>query len=353
VQQYEPVAARQYQPLAENEVEELWQSGPQGPLRTASPDVYSSASVENSENTSAQQLELGAALSHSAVPLPLPPPGFVICPPGVAAKVGSKILYLWPEDGWQCGRVNRHSKIPPFSHVVSYRRVNSALQGEVDSLLDNASYGFRWVLLAADSEQPLIPPSSKLRMAAARPSHTDLDSDLLANVKSKSQAHDSHRDPASAPSTDSTTLSALVTVPQEWPCDGCGRPDREDEMVLCDACDGGWHIDCLSPALTSVPVGEWFCPACARVVRPLSDAGRIDSCEVPACADSQGTKLSALVTVPQEWPCDGCGRPDREDEMVLCDACDGGWHIDCLSPALTSVPVGEWFCPACAVTQMT
>ena len=33
-------------------------------------------------------------------------------------------------------------------------------------------------------------------------------------------------------------------------------------MVLCDRCDAGWHLDCLSPPLASVPEGEWLCPDC-------------------------------------------------------------------------------------------
>jgi hypothetical protein len=60
---------------------------------------------------------------------------------------------------------------------------------------------------------------------------------------------------------------------------------------------------------------------------------------------------SDFSSVWQEWPCDGCGRADREDEMVLCDMCDAGWHLDCLSPALSAVPDGDWLCPECAVAR--
>ena len=43
----------------------------------------------------------------------------------------------------------------------------------------------------------------------------------------------------------------------------CGRCDREAELLLCDGCDLGYHLDCLAPALSTVPVDEWFCPTCA------------------------------------------------------------------------------------------
>ncbi|KAG8515708.1 PHD and RING finger domain-containing protein 1, partial [Galemys pyrenaicus] len=53
--------------------------------------------------------------------------------------------------------------------------------------------------------------------------------------------------------------------PEEDPtfCETCGRSDREDRLLLCDGCDAGYHMECLSPPLQEVPVDEWFCPECA------------------------------------------------------------------------------------------
>nr|XP_009939383.1 PREDICTED: PHD and RING finger domain-containing protein 1 [Opisthocomus hoazin] len=48
-------------------------------------------------------------------------------------------------------------------------------------------------------------------------------------------------------------------------CEVCGRSDREDRLLLCDGCDAGYHMECLNPPLSEVPVEEWFCPACAPV----------------------------------------------------------------------------------------
>ena len=33
-------------------------------------------------------------------------------------------------------------------------------------------------------------------------------------------------------------------------------------MLLCDKCDSGWHMGCLSPQLTDIPEDSWFCPSC-------------------------------------------------------------------------------------------
>ncbi|XP_072292105.1 uncharacterized protein phrf1 isoform X2 [Eucyclogobius newberryi] len=49
---------------------------------------------------------------------------------------------------------------------------------------------------------------------------------------------------------------------EETSCEVCGGSDREDRLLLCDGCDAGFHMDCLTPPLDAVPVEEWFCPEC-------------------------------------------------------------------------------------------
>ncbi|NXN88839.1 PHRF1 protein, partial [Bombycilla garrulus] len=56
-------------------------------------------------------------------------------------------------------------------------------------------------------------------------------------------------------------------------CEVCGRSDREDRLLLCDGCDAGYHMECLNPPLSEVPVDEWFCPACA----PMGASGAADT----------------------------------------------------------------------------
>ena len=102
------------------------------------------------------------------VPPPLPPPGYTVeASPGGnlgAALVGRQVLYWWPEDGWQFGTVARVCPRAPFSHVVAYHRRSSALRGTVDTLLDDAHYGSRWVLLAP-------PPASGVTRVTRSASH--------------------------------------------------------------------------------------------------------------------------------------------------------------------------------------
>ncbi|EPS63240.1 hypothetical protein M569_11549 [Genlisea aurea] len=57
---------------------------------------------------------------------------------------------------------------------------------------------------------------------------------------------------------------------EDLECEGCGRVDGEEEMLICGGssdekgvgCGVGWHIFCLDPPLQNVPTDDWFCPSC-------------------------------------------------------------------------------------------
>lgn len=37
------------------------------------------------------------------------------------------------------------------------------------------------------------------------------------------------------------------------------------QILLCDKCDARYHLYCLSPPLSLVPLEDWFCPKCEHV----------------------------------------------------------------------------------------
>jgi histone demethylase JARID1 len=45
-------------------------------------------------------------------------------------------------------------------------------------------------------------------------------------------------------------------------CEKCKGGHYEEKIILCDRCDKGWHMFCLSPAMENVPDGDWVCPSC-------------------------------------------------------------------------------------------
>ncbi|KAG9452679.1 hypothetical protein H6P81_005583 [Aristolochia fimbriata] len=72
-------------------------------------------------------------------------------------------------------------------------------------------------------------------------------------------------------------------------CEECGSGDREDELILCDKCDKGYHLFCLRPILACVPKGDWFCPSCSNAKRlkrfPLIQTKIIDFFRIQRSTD--------------------------------------------------------------------
>ena len=64
-------------------------------------------------------------------------------------------------------------------------------------------------------------------------------------------------------------------------CKLCGCADERDAL-LCDGCDGAFHMSCLRPKLRKVPSGDWFCKEC----KPVPKRGRATA----AAADSPAPK---------------------------------------------------------------
>ena len=56
------------------------------------------------------------------------------------------------------------------------------------------------------------------------------------------------------------------SVDAELQCSICHRVDEDDTMLICDGCDGGFHMACLG-MLGSIPAGDWFCSDCRQLAR--------------------------------------------------------------------------------------
>eukprot|EP01122_Echinamoeba_exundans_P010005 TRINITY_DN3628_c0_g1_i1.p1 TRINITY_DN3628_c0_g1~~TRINITY_DN3628_c0_g1_i1.p1 ORF type:complete len:563 (+),score=158.48 TRINITY_DN3628_c0_g1_i1:46-1734(+) len=45
-------------------------------------------------------------------------------------------------------------------------------------------------------------------------------------------------------------------------CETCAATGDEEKLLMCDACDRGYHSYCLNPPLDALPEGEWLCDIC-------------------------------------------------------------------------------------------
>ncbi|GAA5933213.1 hypothetical protein JCM3775_002571 [Rhodotorula graminis] len=107
--------------------------------------------------------------------------------------------------------------------------------------------------------------------------------------------------------------------PADTACAFCGgdrtlnKHGRGEDLVSCYECGSSGHPTCLEwddwGMVKRVKAYAWLCQECKR-------------CEV-------------------------CDEKGDDDDILFCDSCDRGWHRQCLTPPLASIPRGKWTCPTC------
>ncbi|XP_070762837.1 PHD and RING finger domain-containing protein 1 [Enoplosus armatus] len=135
----------------------------------------------------------------------------------------------------------------------------------------------------------------------------------------------------------------------------------DEDADKCPICLNSFSIQ---PVATPESCEHYFCLDCL-----LEWAKNANSCPVDRISFNNiylrkcyGGKVKKMITVQkpvkegleetvdvdlEQTNCEVCGGSDREDRLLLCDGCDAGYHMECLTPPLDSVPVEEWFCPEC------
>ncbi|KIK29056.1 hypothetical protein PISMIDRAFT_516418 [Pisolithus microcarpus 441] len=127
---------------------------------------------------------------------------------------------------------------------------------------------------------PSSPPSSPLTSSSSSLSEPD-DGDSKERIRTRSETNGVKRSTRTASQEQFTSTvmsrdgfgrgpSAAATaqpdevqkLTQEQSCEICQKKNYEDQMLLCDGCDCGFHMFCLDPPLTSIPRGKWFCHTC-------------------------------------------------------------------------------------------
>ncbi|XP_057601064.1 bromodomain adjacent to zinc finger domain protein 2B isoform X21 [Hippopotamus amphibius kiboko] len=95
--------------------------------------------------------------------------------------------------------------------------------------------------------------------------HADMSAASL--VTPQSQPPSKSPSPAPAPLLGSSSaqnpvgLNPFALSPLQY-CQICRKGDNEELLLLCDGCDKGCHTYCHRPKITTIPDGDWFCPAC-------------------------------------------------------------------------------------------
>uniref|UniRef100_A0A7S4R6R7 PHD-type domain-containing protein n=1 Tax=Ditylum brightwellii TaxID=49249 RepID=A0A7S4R6R7_9STRA len=94
-------------------------------------------------------------------------------------------------------------------------------------------------------------------------------------------------------SRDYRELKEMLVVKDDPHLDECVVCHYGGELLCCDSCENAYHLSCLSPPLTVIPIGDWNCPECKA---------KTDAISVPASAPSstllQAAALSATSVSP-------------------------------------------------------
>uniref|UniRef100_A0A8C8DF33 PHD and RING finger domain-containing protein 1 n=1 Tax=Oryzias sinensis TaxID=183150 RepID=A0A8C8DF33_9TELE len=131
-------------------------------------------------------------------------------------------------------------------------------------------------------------------------------------------------------------------------CPICLNTFSEQPVATPENCEHYFCFDCIL---------EWTknansCP----VDRTTFNSIYIRKCyggKVTVQKPAQKSQEDAVDLDLEQTNCEVCGGSDREDRLLLCDGCDAGYHMECLTPPLDSVPVEEWFCPECEATNQS
>ncbi|GBP64997.1 Bromodomain adjacent to zinc finger domain protein 2B [Eumeta japonica] len=99
-------------------------------------------------------------------------------------------------------------------------------------------------------------------------------------------------------------------------CQFCLCGDNEDQLLLCDGCDKGYHTYCFKPRMEKIPDGDWYCWECVNKARG-------------------------------ERVCIVCGGASA-GRTIPCALCARAYHQDCHYPPLGKNPRGKWYCIHCA-----
>ncbi|XP_045779852.1 E3 ubiquitin-protein ligase UHRF1-like [Maniola jurtina] len=73
-------------------------------------------------------------------------------------------------------------------------------------------------------------------------------------------------------------------------CYVCASKHAPGEIILCDECDNGFHLNCLKPALEAIPAEDWYCPSCRR-----------DPNDVVAPGAARQTKKTTGSEATRDW----------------------------------------------------
>ncbi|XP_077372096.1 uncharacterized protein phrf1 isoform X2 [Festucalex cinctus] len=148
----------------------------------------------------------------------------------------------------------------------------------------------------------------------------------------------------------SATISAMSSDEDADKCPICLNTFSNQPVATPENCEHYFCLDCIlawSKNANSCPVDRI---TFYNIYLRTSHGGKVQkmiTVQKPVREDGDVTVDMDL----EQTNCEVCQGSDREDCLLLCDGCDAGYHMECLTPPLDTVPVEEWFCPECVANN--
>ncbi|KAI5637677.1 PHD-finger domain-containing protein [Phthorimaea operculella] len=171
------------------------------------------------------------------------------------------------------------------------------------------------------------------------------DSDAESDSSGWATDHSAPGDASSAQPKKTSGFSSDSSEGNSDKCSICLLRFKDQEVGTPETCEHLFCLDCITEWSRNVNT----CPV---------DRMTFNSIVVRACAGGRVLRTDPvkvverrpsveIMVVEDPTPCEICGSTDNEETMLLCDGCDLGFHMQCLTPPLTEVPPDQWLCPNC------
>ncbi|GAB2224615.1 hypothetical protein Droror1_Dr00005377 [Drosera rotundifolia] len=87
----------------------------------------------------------------------------------------------------------------------------------------------------------------------------------------------------------------------------------------------------------------------SQVVERKTDRASDSPCGRKRRKSNSGASVEVNHTLEERFDqiCEQCKSGLHAEVMLLCDRCNKGWHMYCLSPPLEAIPPGNWYCFEC------
>lgn len=199
-------------------------------------------------------------------------------------------------------------------------------------------------------------------------------------------------------------------VSSSFICRHCGEKAEGKNSLICNLCEEMYHFSCIEPAIEEIPAKSWYCTnclatgiesphdncvACVKLIvtnglsnyenqlRKDGDICNICKTEVISCQkfkicgrEKVGTDIVSLSKtlmdksnasslqfcgsnlvpkleeteicgVSNSCTCFHCGEKAEGNNSLICDSCEGIYHVSCIEPPIQEIPTNNWYCNNC------